>query len=1007
MLIYKKTSTLAVRHLFDPEVMGTVTEAAVKHGVQVAGRVVEETAGKVGGDLARRLAERLRGHLTDHSEKLTSVLVHANDKAWKTIEIALGGDRFWDRFASAEDHGLRDQVKAFLSTSVQTDDPGYLTACLKELRQAREKGHLQADTAFRPVSLAAEVGPFARFDDPESLLAAECTAIEEIAREFQRLGYRHLGRLLAVTPTRGQPLLAMAAQYYFRRAVSEDPVLARELNWVKLTAIDRRVQDGFAFLALIQERHGQALEEALDGLARVEAVVVETHDAVLNLHDDVRGLTEQFKLMRRELTSGHSLSYRDEHERALIEEVKQRYRALSDGQRRRFPQLGLDLSHLEIVAGDYGEALGDAREAARHLEQEPATKAKAHHAGYRAALELKSWDEALAELRQAAEVDPRYAIWPSGRYEIERILGAGAFGVAFLCRDTYLDRLVVIKTFEAAGLDRDVATLFREARILDSLKSPGIIHLYGCGFVDEVRKERPYLELAHFADSLTLEEHVRRNGPLTLDDLQSVALQTAEALQSAHAAGVWHRDVKPANLLVRETARGWEVKVIDFGLSLRRSLVQTTQARAAGQGRSMIGSTIAGTLHYAAPEQLDANRTREIGPHSDVFGFGRTCYFSLFGEPYPDHDDIETLPPTWKQFLGRCTAKIIDRRPKDFAAVLAGLAELRQSGSKVTPPPPPPPPSPHFTNSLGMKMVSIEPGEFLMGSTKGQIDLLVKQFPDTRKEWFDDEQPQHPVKITRPFYLGAHQVTVGQFRRFVDGSGYKTEAEKDGKGSSGLVGTEWKQDASIHWRNPGFPQDDNHPVVCVSHNDAIAFITWLNEQKKGQKITYRLPTEAEWEYAARAGTAGLYGASDDPESLVRIGNVADASLKKILPDANSIRGTDPTCIKGDDGFVYTAPVGSFEPNAWQLCDMIGNVWEWCDDWFDPDFYKTAPRENPHNVVKAKYRVMRGGGWIFNPSRCRPASRTGCYPMWRVAYQWGIDVNRRGGTVGFRVAADQS
>ena len=306
---------------------------------------------------------------------------------------------------------------------------------------------------------------------PRRCWPPSATVVEEIAREFQRLGYRHLGRLLAVTPTRGQPLLAMAVQYYFRRAVGEDPVLARELTWVKLIAIDRRVQEGFAFLALIQERHGQTLEEALDGLARVEVVVVETRDAVLNLHADVRGLTDQFKLLRRELTSGHSVSYRDEHERELIEAVKRRYRALSDDQRRRFPQLGLDLSRLEIVAGDFKEALGEAREAARHLD-EPAPKAEAHHAAYRAALELKSWDEALAELRQAAAADGRFAIWPATKYQVERILGAGAFGVAFLCQDTYLDRRVVIKTFEAAGIDRDVATIFREARILDGLQTP-------------------------------------------------------------------------------------------------------------------------------------------------------------------------------------------------------------------------------------------------------------------------------------------------------------------------------------------------------------------------------------------------------------------------------------------------------------------------------------------------------------------------------------------------------
>ncbi len=144
----------------------------------------------------------------------------------------------------------------------------------------------------------------------------------------------------------------------------------------------------------------------------MEVVVGETRDAVLNLHADVRGLTDQFKLLRRELTSGHSVSYRDEHERELIEAVKRRYRALSDDQRRRFPQLGLDLSRLEIVAGDFQEALGEAREAARHLD-DPASKAEAHHAAYRAALELKSWDEALAELQQAVAADSRFAFWPS------------------------------------------------------------------------------------------------------------------------------------------------------------------------------------------------------------------------------------------------------------------------------------------------------------------------------------------------------------------------------------------------------------------------------------------------------------------------------------------------------------------------------------------------------------------------------------------------------------------
>jgi formylglycine-generating enzyme required for sulfatase activity len=172
----------------------------------------------------------------------------------------------------------------------------------------------------------------------------------------------------------------------------------------------------------------------------------------------------------------------------------------------------------------------------------------------------------------------------------------------------------------------------------------------------------------------------------------------------------------------------------------------------------------------------------------------------------------------------------------------------------------------------------------------------------------------------------------------------------------------------------------------VSHNDAVAFIGWLNEQEKGSGFRYRLPTEAEWEYAARAGTRGLYGGSDDPESLARVGNVADASYKKTKPGS--------TCIKGDDGFVNTAPVGSFEPNAWHLYDMIGNVWEWCDDRFDAEYYQSSPKEDPHNTKKTPSLVFRGGGWILYAWNCRPACRGWGQPEHRYDY------------LGFRVAAVQ-
>jgi formylglycine-generating enzyme required for sulfatase activity len=279
---------------------------------------------------------------------------------------------------------------------------------------------------------------------------------------------------------------------------------------------------------------------------------------------------------------------------------------------------------------------------------------------------------------------------------------------------------------------------------------------------------------------------------------------------------------------------------------------------------------------------------------------------------------------------------------------------------------------PRFTNSLGMTMVRIEPGEFLMGSSKAQIDALLKQFPDAKREWFDGEQPQHPVKIARPFYLAAHHVTVGQFRRFVVSILYQTDDEKTGKGSLGRIGKEWKQEERFNWRTPGFEQGENHPVVCVSHNDAVAFVAWLNKQDRSGTRTYQLPTEAEWEYACRAGASGVCGLGDDPGELDRFAWFVD-----------NLNGA-------------TRPVGRKGENAFGLYDMIGNAGEWCDDWYDPQFYQSSPKDAPRNVEiwETPLRVIRGGFWFCSASFCRPAFRIGNPPDIGCFHQ------------GFRVAAVQ-
>ena len=195
-----------------------------------------------------------------------------------------------------------------------------------------------------------------------------------------------------------------------------------------------------------------------------------------------------------------------------------------------------------------------------------------------------------------------------------------------------------------------------------------------------------------------------------------------------------------------------------------------------------------------------------------------------------------------------------------------------------------------ITNSIGMKLTLVPSGEFMMGSkesaeeTAAFFNKTYGEQSSARQISFKHEHPQHRVRITRPFYLGTYHVTRGQFRQFVADTGYKTDAEKGEK--PGAFG--WDPDKKefgfnekYSWRNAGFEQTDEHPVVNVSWNDAVAFCKWLS-RKEGK--TYRLPTEAEWEYACRAGTTTRYYSGDDPETLAKVGNVADAAAKAKFPD---------------------------------------------------------------------------------------------------------------------------
>ncbi len=284
-------------------------------------------------------------------------------------------------------------------------------------------------------------------------------------------------------------------------------------------------------------------------------------------------------------------------------------------------------------------------------------------------------------------------------------------------------------------------------------------------------------------------------------------------------------------------------------------------------------------------------------------------------------------------------------------------------------------PSGEVTNSVGMKLKLIPAGEFDMGS------------PDSDVHAFCNEKPQHRVLITQPFYLGIHEVTCGQFRRFVEATRHQTDAEKDGRGGWGLdpkPPVRWFQSPEFTWRYSGFDPTDDHPVQNVSWNDATAFCEWLS-RREGQ--TYRLPTEAEWEYACRAGTRTSYHSGDDRNTL--------AKVAKVLSE----RDVEEFCNWGAfahiDRRLFPAPVGRFPPNAFGLYDMHGNVSEWCPDWYADSYYQWSPGADPQGPGPEHafgYRVVCGGSGFDDPVCVRSAFRYFLEPE-SCSYKMGFRVAR--------------
>jgi formylglycine-generating enzyme required for sulfatase activity len=578
-----------------------------------------------------------------------------------------------------------------------------------------------------------------------------------------------------------------------------------------------------------------------------------------------------------------------------------------------------------------------------------------------------------------------------GKYHIGRILGKGGFGITYLAWFNQLNIPIVIKEcFSSEGASRKGTIVvpynptefnywkdkfLEEAQTLAQLPHANIVGVMDAFFENDTA----YFVMPYYAGK-TLADLLKARGRLSEEEAKNLFLPILDGLRQAHNKGILHRDIKPDNIYLTVTESGGVNPIlIDFGaaradISPNTSNHQSSKYRIFTPGfapyeqyqsRNTQGTwtdiyAVAATLYVAVTGINEKDLTTAVDRladdqdpvrHAAKFGISKPLadaimkgmaihakdrsqtveeWQKLLFEKVPPPKSAPHQPPVVRAVVEPVSpAAAVQERaiPKEAAvtrkplsrflkgpyvigAVFVAIMVYVFGGSNV---------APDFTNSIGMKFKRIEAGTFMMGSNDN----------DTNAE--SDEKPLHRVNITKDFYMGQYEVTQGQWRA--------------------VMGTD-----------PSHFKGDNLPVESVSWDDAQEFIKRLNAKEGTNR--YRLPTEAEWEYAARAGTTTKWSFGDDESQLWRYGWF----------NGNS---------KGFFGIgeAQTHEVGKLKPNPWGLYDMHGNVWEWCSDWYDELYYTKSILRFPENTKSSSY-LLRGGSWHYIASSLRSASRLNYAPDYR-------------------------
>lgn len=523
-------------------------------------------------------------------------------------------------------------------------------------------------------------------------------------------------------------------------------------------------------------------------------------------------------------------------------------------------------------------------------------------------------------------------------------------GEVYLARHIRLDRPVALKVIRN-NRQEDPESYFhflKEMNHAGKIDHPNLVKAY------DAWESKGFLYLVfELLEGRTLQSIYGEEGKQTLENLVRECLEICSGLESLHKNNLIHRDIKPSNVL---RLKDGGIKLIDFGLTID-----------ANQTNALVNPG-AGSKGFVSPEQREGTTT--LDHRADIYSFGCLIQFMLGGLTPENNRGSKCIT---KQKLESIAQKMTRNLPgeryqtaaevrKDLESAYSLLGIQKQgrgvplatiatvgilaaailflfsywffkekqetlntvSGNKNT-------------KRIPMRLQTIPAGTFRMGGSEGDFDSK------------PDEFPTRIISFEKPFQIGVTEVTVEQFREFVESTGYKTEAELSERGGWKSKDTSsWGiQGRDILWSSPGYNLGPDLPVTVVTYSDAVAFCEWIST-RDGKK--YRLPTEAEWEYACRAG-------NDYPFSFPI--NLRDSFAWSY---ANIKQYSTPR------------PVGTRQPNNWGLFDTIGNVREWCLDWYSPNAYQTLYSEAPMGPPNGTSRVIRGGSFMDKNPFLRSSNR---------------------------------